>query len=155
MFLILTKYRFIYEVVTYVMASTDTGRKNWPTLDRALLMLLATAGLIRRSEVTQLVKVKGKVRKFRSVPLPQITREILESYRVKRDERFSPQGKEVPFFLDTTGKSFFNYQLAWRVKMLVKNAGVTPPPGAQAHAFRHSLATSLIGVGANINEVQQ
>ena len=101
------------------------------------------------------MKVKGKVRKFRSVPLPQIIRDILESYRVERDERFNPQGKEVPFFLDTTGKSFFNYQLAWRVKMWVKNAGVTPSPGAQAHDFRHCLATSLMGVEADINEVRQ
>lgn len=157
-------------VVAYVMTSTESGRKNWPALDRALLMLLATGGL-RRSEVTQLVnrqvhlgrnddetswvEVKGKGRKFRSVPLPQVTCDILAVYRAERDERFSPQGKEVPFFLDTTGKPFLDYQLAWRVKMWFKQAGVTPPPGAQAHSFRHSLATSLMGVGADINEVRQ
>lgn len=125
--------------------------------DMAALMLLYGPGL-RRSEVLSLqlkdvdlknrwLRVEGKGRKTREVPIPQGCIPALEAYLTARSTSLNP------YFL--AGKN--NHSLGARTlgRIVGRAALKTLGRHATPHQLRHSFATHLLQDGANLRQIQQ
>lgn len=134
--------------------------------DRALLEVLYSAGL-RVSEVQGLnvedvdavaeqVRVRGKGRKERLVPLGRPALQALRRYEVAR-RRVRARTREAadrgPVFLSATGARLSVRQIRRIVKRWI--AAVTDPAGLSTHALRHSFATHLLDHGADLMAVKE
>ena len=134
--------------------------------DRALLEVLYSAGL-RVSEVRGLnvedvdavaeqVRVRGKGRKERLVPLGRPALQALRRYEVPR-RRVRARTREAadrgPVFLSATGTRLSVRQIRRIVKRWI--AAVTDPAGLSTHALRHSFATHLLDNGADLMAVKE
>lgn len=105
--------------------------------------------------------MRGKGAKTRVVPVaPEVTAAIgayLESRRARVGRYLSTD----PLFVRLVGPAerpeaqpFNRQSLDHLVLSWFRRAGVTPPPGALAHALRHTYATLLVDAGASLPEVQ-
>lgn len=127
--------------------------------DRAILALLYGCGL-RVSEVCQLnicdiedvlVRVWGKGRKQRLVPILESALMAVDSYLAQHRDRFA--GKEQALFLNASGKRLSRIAI-WRfVKKYAEIAQIDQR--AHPHALRHSFATHLMDGGADIRVIQE
>ena len=134
---------------------TPSGRR-----DRAVLGLLYAAGL-RVSELCGMqtddfdqargvVRVMGKGRKQRYVPVHAAMREELISYLAKTRPCFSP--KTDSLFVSRRGLPLTR-QNVWKiVTKAALLAGITHR--VSPHTFRHSFATHLLEGGADLRSVQ-
>lgn len=127
--------------------------------DRAILALLYGCGL-RVSEVCQLdicdvedalVRVWGKGRKQRLVPILQSSLLSVDQYLAHHRDRFV--GKEQALFLNPLGKRLSRIAIWRSVKTYAKSAGLDQR--AHPHALRHSFATHLMDGGADIRIIQE
>lgn len=134
---------------------------TWEELrDRALFTLLYGCGLriaealalcIRDwPEPGQSLKVMGKGRKERLVPVLPIVQEAVSAYRhaapfAETSERF--------LFLTKKGAPVYQQMVQARMRDLRRQLGL--PETATPHALRHSFATHLLENGANIREIQE
>ncbi len=127
--------------------------------DRLIIKLLIATGA-RISEILNLkisdvenqnyefIKVLGKGSKYRIIPiydsLEKEIREYIEIYRSKL------KGKEDTFLLfpKMSRENFWK-----RLKVIAQNAGIEK--NIYPHIFRHSVATALLGNGADIRIVQE
>lgn len=129
------------------------------TRDRAILALLYGCGL-RVSEVCQLdicdiedalIRVWGKGRKQRLVPILQSALTAVDDYLVCHRDRFA--GKEQALFLNSKGHRLSRIAI-WRfVKKYAQVAGLDQR--LHPHALRHSFATHLMDGGADIRVIQE
>ena len=71
------------------------------------------------------------------------------SIRRRWDATSDPVGRSRPAAEPFSRQSLDHLVLTW-----FRRAGVTPPPGALAHALRHTYATLLVDAGASLPEVQ-
>ena len=130
--------------------------------DRAIVELLYGAGL-RAAEVSSLllsdtsisgrtVKVMGKGKRERIVPIPLGTSEYLAKWIHNRNI-FSCENGSSTLFLSVRGRKLdprdIRRIVAAGVNMAARAAGATP------HTFRHSFATHLLNGGADIRTVQE
>jgi integrase/recombinase XerC len=106
--------------------------------------------------VSQQVKVRGKGRKERIVPVGDHAALALRNYESKRDELARTLGGTVDrsaFFLGSRGKRLGVRQVQNAVKkfldMLDEDAGLT------THSLRHTFATHLLDAGADLRAVQE
>lgn len=125
--------------------------------DLAALLLLYGPGL-RRGEVRALrlddvnlterwLRVRGKGRKTREVPLPQGCVAALQAYLACR------AGEGSPYFLAGRGTRPLGERTLGRI---VSRAALrTMGRHATPHQLRHSFATHLLQDGANLREIQQ
>ncbi|RYZ08946.1 MAG: tyrosine recombinase XerC [Myxococcales bacterium] len=134
--------------------------------DRALLELLYGSGL-RVSELCALdleavnvraaeVRVLGKGRKERIVPLSGKALEALEAYWPRRGELRDPKTGELDekaLLLTRRGKRLG----VRRVQVLVQRYGALGAgrPDLHPHALRHSCATHLLEGGADLRVIQE
>jgi integrase/recombinase XerC len=134
--------------------------------DSALLELLYGSGL-RVSELTALdldhldlareeVRVFGKGRKERLVPVGEKAREAIERYLARRSEFRHPQrGDQEPraLFLGRLGRRI---GVRW-VQKLVRRYGALGAGRADLHphALRHTCATHLLEGGADLRVIQE
>jgi integrase/recombinase XerC len=129
--------------------------------DRAILELLYSTG-IRVSELTgldwqgverraEVVRVLGKGRKERIVPVGATALAALEDYR----RRWPPSRRKDPdaVFLNARGTRLTARSVARVVARYVARAATRLPGGP--HAFRHSFATHLLGAGADLRAIQE
>ena len=128
--------------------------------DRAVLGLLYAAGL-RVSELCGMhiddfdqargvVRVMGKGRKQRYVPVHAAMREELIAYLADTRPLFSPKGDSL--FVNRNGLPLTR-QYVWKmVKKAALMAGITH--SISPHTFRHSFATHLLEGGADLRSVQ-
>jgi integrase/recombinase XerC len=128
--------------------------------DRAILETLYSSGL-RVSELVGLdwdhidfenecVRVFGKGRKERIVPIGEIALDALRSYRSRL------QGETVDasaIFLNRRGKRLTTRSVARIVGRAVALTGTTV--AASPHALRHSFATHLLNQGADLRSIQE
>lgn len=132
--------------------------------DRALVELLYGAGL-RIGELVALdvrdldllareVRVLGKGRKERVVPLPEAAREALAAWL---EARRRPGYQAEPLFVSLPGGRP-GRRLGERAvrRVLARRAAVAGVAGrVHPHRLRHSYATHLLDMGADLREIQE
>jgi integrase/recombinase XerC len=134
--------------------------------DRTMIELFYSTG-IRLSELTGLdlgdirpneglVKVKGKGRKERIVPVGRPALQALEAYLQKRPE-LRKEGADIDeekaFFLSTRGKRMNPRGVARVVERVVRESGIGRR--ISPHALRHTFATHLLDAGADLRSIQE
>ncbi len=130
--------------------------------DRALLELVYAAGL-RVSEAVSLrleginleagfVRVIGKGRKERVVPIGRCARERLAHYLQQVRPRLARPGSSPYLFLSRRGRPLRRTHVARRLAQLVQRLGLAEK--LTPHTLRHSFATHLVQAGADLRAVQ-
>ena len=132
----------------------------WAERDRAILETLYSSG-VRVSELVGLdwrdvdfenecVRVFGKGRKERIVPIGEIALDALRSYRRQLGE----QGIErSAVFVNRRGGRLTTRSVARFVEYYVARSGT--PIAASPHGLRHTFATHLLNQGADLRAIQE
>ncbi len=128
--------------------------------DKAILEALYSSGM-RVSELTgidmdnmdfvaEVVKLRGKGKKERLVPIGAQAIGAIRAYRKMLPEKFS---SKKPLFLNKSGKRFSDRSVRRTVKkyitMISEKENISP------HTLRHSFATHLLNRGADLRSVQE
>jgi integrase/recombinase XerC len=127
--------------------------------DTALLLMLYGCGL-RIGEALSLtcadmprsdtLRVVGKGRKERIVPVLPVVREALGAYRKICPFAASP---EEPLFIGARGKALNPGVVQRQMRILRARLGL--PETATPHALRHSFATHLLAQGGDLRTIQE
>lgn len=134
--------------------------------DFAILELFYSAGL-RLSELRGIdgrdldllggaVKVRGKGRKERIVPVGSAAQRALREYERVRDQlvaKVGPRAERQAFFLSSRGARMSAKTLHNAVTACLSE--VDEGAGLSAHALRHTFATHLLDGGADLRAVQE
>jgi len=134
--------------------------------DRAIIELFYSAG-IRLSELTGLnigdldvagglIRVRGKGRKERIVPVGTPAFQALEAYLGKRGELAAKgrrTGLEEPLFLGSRGMRMNPRSVARVVEQVVREGHIDRR--ISPHALRHTFATHLLDAGADLRSIQE
>ncbi len=152
-----------YELIKEALLLPDT---NSPTglRDTAIIELFYGTG-IRLSELSNLklmdldfvnglIKVAGKGKKERLVPLGELAKLSIKKYLEVRAQFIKKTViKEVDsFFLNKHGKPLSRRGIQRRVEKYVKQVSTT---GTYPHVLRHSYATHLLNEGADLIAVKE
>lgn len=154
--------------VELILEAASIGEGPAPLRDRALLELLYSTGA-RISEVVGLdvddidttpdqaaVRLFGKGRKERIVPVGSFACEALDAYLVRARPTLATSGVGTPaLFLNLRG-SRLSRQSAWTVLgAATRRSGIDDPERVSPHTLRHSFATHLLAGGADVRVVQE
>jgi len=137
--------------------------------DKAILELLYSTG-IRVSELVgcnmlnldfdnEMLRIKGKGSKERLVPIGNPAIKALKIYLPKREEMLRSrlqQGKKVDskaLFLNSRGNRLTSRSVERKVAEYGQRAGIDKP--VTPHVLRHSFATHLLEMGADLRSVQE
>jgi integrase/recombinase XerC len=148
------------------LVKSPEGMGLLPVRDRAILELLYSSGL-RVGEVESLnvddlnvreamVKVMGKGRKERMVPVGAKAIEALKYYLIERalfKRQKGRQGEEAALFLNKNGKRLTNRQIRRIVVKYARLMGMEGQIGP--HTLRHTFATHLLLGGADLRVIQE
>ncbi len=125
--------------------------------DRAILETFYSTGL-RISELVGLnledidfisgtIKVLGKGRKERLVPIGDTAQAAIRKYQAQK------KNPAPAVFLNKNGKRITTRGMRGIVEKYIRLSGLGP--GISAHTFRHSFATHLLNRGADLRTVQE
>ena len=106
--------------------------------------------------VSQQVKVRGKGRKERIIPVGDHASLALRNYESKRDEllrKVGPKGERAPYFLARTAKRIGPRMVQKVVSAFL--AEIDEDAGLSVHSLRHTFATHLLDNGADLRAVQE
>ena len=105
--------------------------------------------------VTQQVKVRGKGRKERIVPVGDHATLALRNYEAKRDDllRPRPTADRNAYFLSKTGKRIGVRAVQRIVGEFLRQ--IDEDAGLSVHSLRHTFATHLLDAGADLRAVQE
>lgn len=106
--------------------------------------------------VSQQVKVRGKGRKERLVPVGDHASLALRNYEAKRDDLIrgiGPKADRRAFFLAKTGKRIAVRAIQKAVNGFLKQ--IDEDAGLSVHSLRHTFATHLLDAGADLRAVQE
>jgi len=142
-----------------IFEKSSEGSKERGLRDRAILELLYSSGL-RVSELVGLnsnqldldlgiVRVMGKGRKERIVPVGRKAVESLEAYL---EERGMLKGEE-PIFVNFLGGRLTARSVGRLIKKYTRHSGIFRK--ISPHSLRHTFATHLLDAGADIREIQE
>ncbi len=137
--------------------------------DRAILELLYSTG-IRVAELVsrnledldfeaEMLKVRGKGNKERLVPVGRPAREAVDAWLSSRQQLLqerAARGLEIdqaPLFLNGRGSRLTTRSVERLVQAYSERAGI--PQTVTPHALRHSFATHLLEMGADLRSVQE
>jgi site-specific recombinase XerD len=134
--------------------------------DRAMFELAYACGL-RAEELVSLglhdvdwdgeqLRVEGKGRKTRYVPVGELAMAALRDYRDPRQlEWRAHAGQEAggPLFLSKSGRRLSTSDVRRRLRKWTGRAGIAG--GASPHTLRHSFATHLLDGGADLRSIQE
>lgn len=137
--------------------SAPTGQRN-----RAMLEVLYSCGL-RVSELVNLrypdiyfdeefIRVEGKGRKQRLVPISQTAIHEIRKYLYDRSQITVQKGFEDILFLNKRGAGLTRVMVFHIIKAQAELAGIKKT--VSPHTFRHSFATHLLEGGANLRAIQ-
>jgi integrase/recombinase XerC len=140
--------------------SSDTAHAR----DRAILEVLYSTG-IRVSELVGLnrndlelnlgiIKVRGKGRKERIVPIGKKAVEFLSHY-LQKSENLLPAGQRgnIPVFLNSRAGRLTARSVGRLIDKYVKHCGLQR--NISPHSIRHSFATHLLNAGADLRAIQE
>jgi len=131
--------------------------------DRAILEVLYSTG-IRVSEVVAInrgdldvegsvLKVKGKGRRERAVPVGSHALSAACRYIVRAESEKVPMTPTSPLFVNKSGTRLSSRSVRRKVAKYLKIAGLDPD--ISPHTIRHSFATHLLDNGADLRAVQE
>ena len=106
--------------------------------------------------VAQQVKVRGKGRKERIIPVGDKASLALRNYESKRDElvrRLGPKADKSAWFIGPRGKRLSARGIQDIVTRFLDR--VDEDAGLSTHSLRHSFATHLLDAGADLRAVQE
>ncbi len=139
---------------------SDAGKR-----DLAILELFYATG-VRISELVHLrirdvdlngqtIRVLGKGRKERLLPMGNRLLSTLHEYHMLRNERLAPglTAPDSPFFVDDRGQPYSRQRVSWIVVKYLRQ--ITSIDNAHAHALRHTFATHLLDQGADLMSVKE
>ncbi|MCL2790596.1 MAG: tyrosine recombinase XerC [Desulfobulbus sp.] len=153
----------------FALLEAPTAVDRFWRRDRAIMELLYATGM-RVSELvgcnlvdidltSEIVRVRGKGNRERLVPFGRMAREMLERYWPERDDLIMARiqrGREperAALFLNGQGSRLSARSVERSIQMYGLRAGigveVTP------HGLRHSFATHLLEMGADLRTVQE
>ncbi len=131
--------------------------------DKAILELLYASGL-RVSELVNLkisdlnleemiVKVQGKGRKERVVPMGTKARDVLQRYLNLRFAFTSEAGPNEPVFVNKYGKKISVRSVERMLEKYLRLSGINK--NVTPHVLRHTFATHLLNAGADMRGIQE
>jgi integrase/recombinase XerC len=106
--------------------------------------------------VSQQVKVRGKGRKERIVPVGDHAQLALRNYEAKRDElvrAIGQQADRTAYFLSSRGRRISTSAIQEAITGFLKE--VDESAGLSTHSLRHTFATHLLDAGADLRAVQE
>ena len=149
------------------VAATRAGEGKFTDVRNAAILELFYSTGMRLSELrgisrndldllAQQVKVRGKGKKERIIPLGDHAALALRNYESKRDElirTIGPGADRIAFFLSNRGKrmSVRTIQNAMSAFLDLIDEG----EGLSTHSLRHTFATHLLDAGADLRAVQE
>ena len=148
---------------TVALLESIGGPKPLELRDRALFELIYSSGL-RCQEVLDLkmrdvhiesseVRVKGKGRKVRIVPVGEAALDTLDRYLSEGRTRLIGAGESEHVFLSRSGRPLSSSDVWRRLARYLAQAGA--PAGTTPHTLRHSFATHLLEGGADLRVIQE
>jgi site-specific recombinase XerD len=152
------------QVQTADLLDAMSSDKPLEVRDRALFELIYSSGL-RCQEVLDLrlrdinlgareVRVKGKGRKVRVIPVGEVALDALERYlREGRSRLVKEAAQDDHVFLSRTGRPLSSSDVQRRLARYLVRAGA--PRGTSPHTLRHSFATHLLEGGADLRVIQE
>jgi integrase/recombinase XerC len=131
--------------------------------DKAILEMLYSSGL-RVSELAGLnhddldffgglVRVRGKGKKERIVPVGQAALNSLRAYWDMKAPRENPNAIKKPLFVSRIGSRLTDRSVRRMILKYVKRTGLGKE--ISPHTFRHSFATHMLDRGADLRSVQE
>ncbi len=149
----------INKIIGAIELDSDLGKRN-----QCIIEVLYGCGL-RVSELIELkisninfqenyIKVLGKGKKIRFVPLADYTATLLLNYisEIRSKIRISKRYEDT-LFLNSRGTSMSRVIVFLIIKELTDKAGVSKK--ISPHTFRHSFATHLLQNGADLRYIQE
>jgi len=147
----------VNRILCAIDLSLTHGQRN-----RAMLEVLYSCGL-RVSELVRLkysdiyfdeefIRIEGKGRKQRLVPISQAAIHEIKNYLYTRRQITAQKGFEDILFLNQRGKGLSRVMVFYIIKQHAKLAGIEKT--ISPHTFRHSFATHLLEGGANLRAIQ-
>jgi integrase/recombinase XerC len=106
--------------------------------------------------VSQQVKVRGKGRKERIIPLGDHAVLALRNYEAKRDDllrSIGTKGDRIAMFLGRNGKRIGVRAVQMTITKLLGQ--IDEDAGLSVHSLRHTFATHLLDAGADLRAVQE
>jgi integrase/recombinase XerC len=106
--------------------------------------------------VSQQVKVRGKGRKERIIPIGDHAMLALRNYEAKRDELLrnaGPRAERSAYFLSRTGRRIGTRMVQKLVAAFLDE--IDEDASLSVHSLRHSFATHLLDAGADLRAVQE
>ncbi len=154
------------ETLLTAAATRAQGGRFTDVRDSAILELFYSAGLrlselrgINRPDLDLLgglVKVRGKGRKERIVPIGGPAQRALREYERVRETliaHIGPKAERIAFFLSQRGRRLS--ARAVHSAVVARLSEVDEGAGLSAHALRHTFATHLLDQGADLRAVQE
>jgi len=154
---------------TFALLEEPGPRDTFMLRDQAMLELLYSTGM-RVSELvsrdipdldftTEVLRVRGKGNKERIVPVGRPALEALKSWLPQRQQLIverAARGKSATtqaLFLNNRGSRLTTRSVERLVRMYGERAGITQI--VTPHALRHSFATHMLEMGADLRSVQE
>ncbi len=153
----------------FILLETPSEQDSFAARDRALLEFLYSTGT-RVAELVSLnmealdfergvVRVRGKGERERQIPIGKQAIEALLEYFPQRDQLIRSRllkkksVEQAAVFLNGRGTRLSTRSVERLVKGYAERAGINAP--VTPHALRHSFATHLLEMGADLRSVQE
>ncbi|MBA3007641.1 MAG: tyrosine recombinase XerC [Proteobacteria bacterium] len=153
----------------FLLLETPNEKDSFMARDRAILELLYSTG-VRVAELvsrnlehldfeTEMLKVRGKGNKERLVPVGRPAREAVQVWLSSRQQLMQERAgrglllEKEALFLNSRGSRLTTRSVERIVRAYGERAGI--PQTVTPHALRHSFATHLLEMGADLRSVQE
>ena len=153
----------------FLLLETPNEKDSFMSRDRAILELLYSTGM-RVAELvsrdlhhldfeTEMLRVRGKGNKERLVPVGRPAREAVRAWLANRQQLMEERAgrglllEREALFLNSRGSRLTTRSVERIVRAYGERAGI--PQTVTPHALRHSFATHLLEMGADLRSVQE